>query len=121
MRWAILILLLAGCSSMPEPLEVRVVVVEGCPGRDATVERIKVIAEDLDVAIALRSVLVTTPGGAVEAHLLGSPTILVNGLDIEHSARKRSDFSIACRVYGGTPVPPKAMIEAALRDAPEDR
>lgn len=114
MKWALLALTLAGCTA--PPIAVRVVIVEGCPGRDATIERIYAVADDLGLSVAVSSVLVDTPEGAVGARLLGSPTVLVNGVDIEPAARERRDFAIACRIYGTTPVPPRALIEAALRE-----
>ena len=114
MKWALLVLALTGCST--PPIAVRVVVVEGCPGREATIERIHVVAGELGVSVEVSSVLVETPEAAVDARLLGSPTVLVNGVDIEPAARERRDFAIACRIYGTTPVPPRALIEAALRE-----
>lgn len=114
MKWALLVFILAGCSA--PPIAVQVLVVEGCPGRDATIERIHTVADEMGLAVTVSSVLVETPQAAVDVRLLGSPTVQVDGVDIEPRARKRLDFALACRVYGGIPVPPKALIEAALRE-----
>lgn len=49
---------------------------------------------------------------------LGSPTVQVDGLDIEPSARSRTDFAVGCRVYGPSgDVPPRDLVLAALAGA----
>jgi hypothetical protein len=58
---------------------------------------------------------------AVAKRFLGSPTIRINGMDVDPSAAPRADFGMQCRVYlaGGkyTGMPSKEMIRAALRKA----
>lgn len=60
---------------------------------------------------------------AAAAQLLGfpgSPTIRINGQDVEHPARA---FGLACRTYDDqgqrTGVPPLKWIRAAMREAKE--
>lgn len=49
---------------------------------------------------------------------LGSPTLRVDGRDIEPGADERTDFGFKCRVYRGAaglrPTPPDELIVAAL-------
>lgn len=64
---------------------------------------------------------VETPEEAVESKFLGSPTIRINGLDVDKNARDRTDYSLACRIYrtdeGVQEWPSKAMIIDALKEA----
>jgi hypothetical protein len=110
------LLLLAGCSTAARPV-VDVIVVEGCPGRQDTIDLVESVAHELGIAIQLQQTLVDTPEEAVRTRLLGSPTVLVNGFDIELVARNRTDFTISCRIYSGTPVPSRAMVVRALTEA----
>ena len=55
---------------------------------------------------------------AVPFKFLGSPTVRINGVDIEPSARSRTDFGMMCRRYeDGSGVPPKDLIRAAVLEA----
>lgn len=45
-----------------------------------------------------------------------SPTIRVNGLDIEVDARDTAEMGFACRRYSGG-IPSEEMIRSALREA----
>lgn len=65
-------------------------------GIDADVETIEV--EDADQAEALR--------------FLGSPSIRVDGRDVEPGADNRSDFALSCRVYSS---------ESGLKGHPDER
>jgi hypothetical protein len=87
---------------------------DGCPNNDATADRIRTVAAGLGIEIDLRFVRVESAEEAVRERFLGSPSVRVNGVDIDPSARDRSDFGLSCRVYAGSGVPPDAMITAAL-------
>ena len=125
--------LLAACQSTPPPVEstqaaspapptnhheIRVVVVEDCPGAAPTAARVRSVAAQLGIHdLDLRIIMVRTPEEAIANQMLGSPTVLIDGIDIETSARNRTDFAIACRTYRGTPIPPVSLVEAAIREA----
>ena len=55
---------------------------------------------------------------AERLRFLGSPTIRVDGRDIEPGASERTDYTLSCRIYraGGaaTGVPDAALLRAAL-------
>jgi hypothetical protein len=54
---------------------------------------------------------------------LGSPTIQINGLDIDKERRKDSPY-YGCRIYrsagGLSGIPPKSMVVEAIREAKAD-
>ncbi len=56
---------------------------------------------------------------AERVKFLGSPTIRVNGIDIEPTARDRRDFGVMCRRYAGG-APSHELIRAAVQSASND-
>jgi len=55
---------------------------------------VKNIAQDLNVSINIKMIMVGTQEQAQELRFLGSPTVQVNGLDIELSARSSLAFGL---------------------------
>ena len=64
---------------------------------------------------------VETPEEAEAVRFLGSPSVRVDGRDIEPGAESRTDFGMKCRLYrsptGRSGVPPHEWIERALNRA----
>lgn len=87
----------------------------GCPNRVPAEELARSVVRELGLDVTIREVLVETPEEAIRTRFLGSPTIRVNGQDIDPSARARDDFSLSCRVYAEGGVPSKEMLAAALQ------
>ena len=50
---------------------------------------------------------------------LGSPSVRINGVDVDPTAAGRTDFGLKCRVYrsdeGHSPLPPEHWIRTALK------
>ena len=73
-----------------------------------------------EIASEVEVVNIKTDEEAVRRRFRGSPTILINGQDIDPSSTER--FGLACRAYrleDGriSPLPSEAMIRKALRGA----
>ena len=71
----------------------------------------------MGVGVELKLVNVVDPDAAERERFLGSPSIRVEGRDIEPGAQARTDYALACRVYrtdGGVSGQPD---ERWLRDA----
>ncbi len=97
-------------------MRARIVYFEGCPGHEPAAELLREVARDLHVDLDIEKVRVETPEEAVRERMLGSPTIQIDGVDIEPSARTRTDFAMSCRIYPGKQgLPPRDMVEAALK------
>jgi len=78
-----------------EPVKVRVLHTAGCPATLATVRLVESVARNLGIFIALEQILVDTLAQAEALAFLGSPTVQVDGRDIEPEARIRQDFGLA--------------------------
>ena len=100
--------------SQEQPSRIEVLIFEGCPHAAETIERVRQVVSRAGIATEVKPVVVATPDAARRLAFLGSPTVRVDGIDIDPAARDRSDFGLGCRLYGGSGVPPVAMIEAAL-------
>lgn len=65
-----------------------------CPATPGTIRLVEGVARDMGISIAVEQVLVDTPEQAQALAFLGSPTIQLDGRDIEPEARSRTDFGL---------------------------
>jgi hypothetical protein len=65
-----------------------------CPATPGAIRLVKDVAGKLGISIALERLLVDTPEKAEALAFLGSPTVQVDGRDIEPEARSRTDFGL---------------------------
>lgn len=91
---------------------------DGCPNHSATRELVERVATELGVELEMRLVDVRSVQEAERLRFLGSPTVRVNGRDVEPEADAREAFVLACRVYptdgGVSGQPAEEWIRAAL-------
>ena len=101
------------------PLRIEIYYTAGCPNLRTTVKRVWEVLKELDLAAEVREVRVD-PLFAVPG-FLGSPTVHVNGIDIEPSARTSKWMQLMWRTYregsGIGSAPSKQLIRQALLDA----
>ena len=91
---------------------IRVLYFEGCPNWEAALAAARRAAGGHPV----ETVAVSSRDEAVRLRFLGSPTVQVDGVDVERAARDRTDFGISCRLYVAGDAPSAEMIAAALAD-----
>jgi hypothetical protein len=104
-------------------MNVEILYFDGCPSFQTLLPRVReLVAEqggDPD-DITLRAV--ETPDAAEAARFLGSPSVRVDGRDVDPTADERDDFGLKCRLYrseeGQAPVPPDGWIRAAITASP---
>jgi hypothetical protein len=101
-------------------MQIEVLYFEDCPNHLPTVERINAVLREEDSSADVREVLVPDVSTATRVKFLGSPTVRVNGIDIEPAAKDRRDFGLMCRRYAGG-VPSHDLIRAAVRSASNGR
>lgn len=102
-------------------MTVEILYFRGCPNWENARRLVERVASELGVAPELRLVEVPDPETAVRLCFLGSPTIRVEGRDVEPGAEDRDDFVLACRVYrldsGGGGLPAEQWVRDALAGA----
>jgi hypothetical protein len=82
----------------PRPL-IEVLTVPGCPNRDGAVALAERVRDQLGSAAEVRVTDIADQQAAGQARFLGSPTIRVDGHDIEPGAEHHQDYVLACRLY----------------------
>ncbi len=93
---------------------------DGCPSYEMLLPRLRLLLErqGIDETVELRRV--ETLEAAEREGFLGSPTVRIDGEDIEPGAAKRSDFGLQCRLYRNddgatTGTPSDEMVSRALQ------
>lgn len=109
-------------------MKISVLYFEGCPNHRPVVDMARrlVIEHGLDASVEEVEV---SSGAEARLRFLGSPTVHVDGVDIEPAARERTDYAMSCRVYDSPDgLPSKETLLAALgvvgrtdRARPRDR
>ena len=101
-------------------MRIEVLYIPGCPHHQPTVERVRNLLTSGSLAGEVCEVPVNTEGEAQLLGFPGSPTVRVNGRDIEPNRIVAP--MLACRLYAnGTGVPPEDMLRAAISQAkPKD-
>ena len=83
---------------MNKPL-VEVLTFEGCPHAEPALELAKRVIAESGSGATVRRVDVPDADAAEAHRFLGSPTIRVNGRDIEPGVAERDQYVLSCRIY----------------------
>jgi len=75
-------------------MRVTVLYMDGCAATPPTVALIRDVAAALGLPISLERVLIETSEHATATRFLGSPTVQVDGQDIEVAAQNALDFGL---------------------------
>lgn len=96
-------------------MKVEVLFFEGCPNHKPAVELARDVARELGVPAEVEEVEVLSSEDAKRLRFLGSPSIHVDGVDVEPRARAMTDFGFTCRTYGGKGLPKREVVAAAMK------
>ena len=100
---------------------VEILYFEGCSNHEQARMLVERLARQLRIEPEIRLVEVADSDRAVELRFLGSPTVRVDGVDVEPGAEERRDFALACRIYrsegGGAEQPDESWVRDALTEA----
>lgn len=72
---------------------------DGCPGAEAFLPRLRDLLARVGAAERLVLRCVETIEDAERKRFLGSPSVRVDGRDVEPGAEARTDFGLNCRLY----------------------
>jgi hypothetical protein len=99
-------------------LTVELLYFDGCPSHRALLPRIHEMLEQAGVDTDLHLRRIDTLEAAERERFLGSPTLRVDGRDVDPGAGVRTDYGLKCRLYetsnGLRGTPPDAWILDAL-------
>lgn len=97
-------------------MKIDILYFEDCPHHVPTLARIAEVLSEVGCDAEVREVLVPDAQTAQSSGFLGSPTVRVNGVDIEAAASGRQDFGWMCRRYSDG-IPSHQLIRTAIRAA----
>ena len=103
-------------------MKIRFLYYEDCPSHDEALRRLNKCVEAEGIGADIEIVKVESAEEAEKLQFTGSPTIIVDGLDIDPPVSPH--YALSCRAYrleDGriSPLPSEAMIRKALRKAKE--
>ena len=103
---------------------VEVLYFDGCPNHEPAVALVERLSRELGIELELRLVKVSDREAAQRLRFLGSPTIRVDGVDVDPRTEERSDYALSCRIFrthvGIVGQPDERWVrEALLREAEE--
>jgi len=102
-------------------MKIEVLYFDGCPNHKPAVERVQQLLGEEGVSAEVAEVNVSDESVAQKVGFLGSPSIRVNGLDVEPEARAARDYGMMCRTYAVNGrregLPSRDMLRQAIREA----
>lgn len=104
-------------------MKIEVLYFKGCPNHEPAVARVRHALSTEGIDITVEEVEVTDAAIAQELGFLGSPSIRVDGLDVEPEARGLRTFGFGCRTYSDAEgqrsgLPSISVIRRALTETP---
>jgi hypothetical protein len=99
-------------------MKIELLYFDRCPSHAELLPRLRdlLASEGIDAEVELRRV--ETPEDAERERFLGSPTVRIDGEDVDPRAKDRDDFGLECRLYrteeGLVRTPPESWIRAKL-------
>ena len=102
-------------------MEIELLYLDGCPSHEAFEPRLRELLAEAGLDVQIRQRRVESVAAAQSERFLGSPTLRVDGVDIDPGAGDRSDYGLKCRLYssgqGLRGARPDAWVLDALRHA----
>jgi hypothetical protein len=99
-------------------MKIEVFYVPDCPNHAVALERIRTILPAISFQTHVSEVLVRDADMAQSLKFPGSPTIRVNGQDVEPQSEKTTAFGLMCRLYSdGSGAPSEDRLRAAIEKA----
>ena len=101
-------------------MKVEVLYFKGCPNHPPTVQRVRETLHKMGLHDEIREIEVDSQDKAQATAFLGSPSVRINGVDIEPSARGAKGFGLTCRTYidgaTRTGLPSRELISVAIAE-----
>ena len=102
-------------------MKVEVLYFEGCPNYEALLPHLRELLRAADVSTEVELVRVDDSVVAERERFLGSPTLRIDGEDVEPGADRRTGYGLKCRLFETTDglrgTPDDKWVLAALRRA----
>jgi hypothetical protein len=80
-------------------MKIEVLYFDGCPNHKPAIELVHQVLQEVGVPAEVAEVNVPDAATAESQRFLGSPSIRVDGLDVEPAARTAREYALSCRTY----------------------
>lgn len=105
-------------------MQIEILYIRGCPNHQSAVATVQQALSAERITAEIAQIEISDSAMAEQTRFPGSPTIRVDGQDVEPGARSASTFGYCCRTYGGAEAsagwPPLDVVRSALREAAGD-
>jgi hypothetical protein len=102
-------------------MKLEVLYCDGCPSYEALMPRLRMLMAQAGVDAPIERKRVQSVEAAQRERFLGSPSLRVDGEDVDPAADERTDFGLKCRLYptadGLRGTVPDELVVAALTRA----
>lgn len=102
-------------------MKIEILYFDGCPNHRPAVEGVREVLREEGISAEIVEVNVEDASMARELKFLGSPSIRVNGLDVEPAMRAAHEYGILCRTYAVNDrrigLPSRELLRKALSEA----
>jgi hypothetical protein len=78
---------------------IEVLYVEGCPNYQGALALVERVRAELGIDAELRTSLIVDEAAAERARFPGSPTVRVDGRDVEPGPEPAAEYTVGCRLY----------------------
>jgi hypothetical protein len=102
-------------------MKVELLYIRDCPNHALTVETVRDVLRESDLPLEIAQIEITSAAQAASFSFPGSPTVRVDGEDVEPGIRDSTHFGVTCRSYvvngkrQGVPAP--EWLRQAVRDS----
>lgn len=102
-------------------MKVEILYFPGCPNHQSTAQRVREVAQEMGVDVDITERDVTGVEDPAALGFRGSPTVLIDGKEIESTVTEPT-AKLGCRTFSsGTGVPEKELLMQAMAEAARDR
>lgn len=99
-------------------MKIEILVFDGCPNSESTQKLVRETVDELSIDASIDILTVVDNDDAVAKRFLGSPSIRIDGKDIEVEEDDTTQYAMRCRIYRDGDVqsglPPKQLLISAL-------
>lgn len=99
------------------PPLVEILYFDGCPNHEPALTLVERVDQELGTNAEVRLVNVPDQATAELVRFLGSPTVRIDGVDVDPHAEQRAEYALSCRVFTTEHGPSAQPDERWIRDA----